>query len=62
MDDNYVKTHMAYCPLVCFDTSCNNYIPYSLFHNTQDIKFFQSLKFVTNVPKKNKKHYQQQGQ
>jgi hypothetical protein len=63
MDHNYVSNYMGYCPLVCFDPSINNYIPYSIFQTSHDIKFFQSLKFMTNCNgggyKKNQKHPQQ---
>jgi hypothetical protein len=61
MDHNYVSNNMTYFSLVCFDPTCNNYIPYSLFQETHDINFF---KFVANGTgnKKNKKHLQQDQQ
>lgn len=61
MDQHYLKEYWQQCPLVCFDTSCNNYIPYEMFHLNHDIKFFQSMKFVEGYNKKlNSKKISQQ--
>ena len=62
MDQHYLEKHRQQCALVCFDSSCNNYIPYEMFSCNHDIKFFQSLKFVEGFNKKlnnNKKSHPQ---
>lgn len=48
MDRNYTNTHCTEYPMVSFDPSSNNYIPYALFHATPDITFFRTFSYTHN--------------
>lgn len=50
MDRDYINLHSNEYPMVCFDPSVNNYIPYGIFQSTPDIKFFQTFNYTNNYP------------